>query len=96
MTENKRFKKCLIEFEKTKREFVFNVKEFMRDKGIPVKLTFFGDTFGLDIDNMRDVPRKIPLDVLTDFCKDFGCEFEYTCCDGNRWIFSFNKLNMGY
>ena len=106
MTE-KRFKNALIEFEKAKNElkkekrtFVFDVKEFMLKNGIPIKVLFFGDTFGLDIDlnihNWRDVPRKIPLDVLTDFCKEFGCEFEYTNSDGERYIFSFNGLSMGY
>lgn len=101
------FKNCLIEFDKAKqklarekRTFEFDVKEFMRNKGVPVKVLFFGNTFGLDIDlninNCQDVPRKIPLDVLSDFCKEFGCEFEYNNCDGNRWIFSFNGLSIGY
>ena len=106
MTE-KRFKNILIEFdkvtqnlEKEKRTFKFDVQEFMRDRGIPVKVLFFGDTFGLDIDlnvhNWRDVPRKIPLDVLTDFCKEFGCEYERTIDSGDRWIFSFNGLSVGF
>ena len=101
----KRFKNCLIEFDKAKQKlerekttFIFDVKEFMRDKGIPVRVLFFGDTFGLDIvvtmDNFRDVPRTIPLNVLMDFCDEFGCEFQYNNCDGNRWIFSFNGLDM--
>lgn len=108
MTENKkRFRDCVVEFdkakqkmEKEKRIFAFDVKEFMRDKGIPVEILFFGDTFGLDIDlnikNWRDVPLKIPLDVLSDFCKEFGCDFEYNNCDGHRWIFSFDGLHIGY
>lgn len=102
---NKRFRNCLIEFdkvkqnlEKEKRTFKFDVTEFMRDKGIPVRVLFFGDTFGLDIDlsfnNWRDVPRKIPLDVLTDFCNEFGCEYEKTV-NGHRWIFSFYGLDIG-
>ena len=106
MTE-KRFKSCLVEFDKAKQImdeekiiFAFDVMEFMRDKGIPVKILFFGNTFGLDIDlnvkNWEDIPRKIPLDVLSDFCKEFDCQFEYSNCDGGRWIFSFNGLNMGY
>ena len=54
---NKKFRNCLIEFdklktnlEKEKREFVFDVQTFMRERGIPVRVLFFGDTFGLDID----------------------------------------------
>lgn len=104
---NKRFRNVLIEFdivkenmEREKKTFVFDVKEFMRNKGIPVKILFFGRTFGLDIDvnvnNWQDVPTKIPLDVLSDFCKEFGCDFEYNNCDGDRWIFSFNGMIIGY
>lgn len=106
MTE-KRFRNILIEFDKVtqnlvreKKTFEVDVKEFMRNKGIPVKILFFGKTFCLDIDvnvsNRQDIPRKIPLDVLSDFCKEFGCDFEYNNCDGNRWIFSFNEMKIGY
>lgn len=105
MTEQ--FKDVLIEFDKArqnlddaKRTFQIDVIVFMKKRGIPVRVLFFGDSFGLDIDlnvsNWQDVPRKIPLDVLSDFCKEFGCDFEYTTCDGDRWIFSFNELSMGY
>lgn len=104
---NKRFRNVLIEFDKVKQNierekktFAFDVKEFMRNKGIPVKVLFFGKTFGLDIDvnvsNLQDVPRKIPLDVLSDFCKEFGCDFEYNNYEGDRWIFSFNGMTIGY
>ena len=103
----KRFKDVLIEFDKAKqnlddakRTFQIDVIVFMKKRGIPVRVLFFGNSFGLDIDlnvsNWQDVPRKIPLDVLSDFCKEFGCEYEYTNCDGDRWIFSFNGLGMGY
>lgn len=104
---NKRFRNILIEFDKVtqnlvreKKTFEVDVKEFMRNKGIPVKILFFGKTFCLDIDvnvsNRQDIPRKIPLDVLSDFCKEFGCDFEYNTCDGDRWIFSFNEMKIGY
>lgn len=96
---NQRFKNILIEFDKItqnlereKKTFEFDVKEFMRNKGIPVKILFFGNTFGLDI-NLNVSNWQ---DVLSDFCKEFGCEFEYNNCDGNRWIFSFNGMKMGY
>ena len=100
---NKRFKDCRVEFDKIKQKierekttFKFDVKEFMINKGIPVKVLFFGEigeTFGLEIDlnknNLQDIPLKIPLNVLIDFCKEFGCDFEYNNCNGHRWIFSF-------
>lgn len=106
MTE-KPFKDCLIEFNKAKQnlneskmQFECDVIEFMRDKGISVRVLFFGNTFGLDINipinNFGNISRKIPLDILTDFCDEFGCEFEYTNCDGARYIFSFDGLNMMY
>lgn len=104
---NKRFKNVLIEFDKVKdnlkrekKTFEFDVKEFMKNKGIPVKILFFGNTFGLDIDlntnNWQNIPKKIPLNVLSDFCKEFDCDFEYNNCNGTRWIFSFNGLYMDY
>ena len=107
MTENKRFKNALIEFEKAKKElenekrtFVFDVETFMLKNRIPIKVLFFGDSFGLDINlNIHDwseTPRKIPLSVLTSFCDEFGCEFECTVCDGNRWIFNFNGMDMRF
>ena len=103
----KRFKDVLIEFDKAKRNleneqqnFRIDVMRFMKNKGIPVRVVFFGDSFGLDIDfdvpNWQDVPLKMPLNVLCDFCKEFGCDFEYTNCDGHRWIFSFGGLSVGY
>lgn len=106
MTE-KRFKDCLVEFNNIKQELEYNklkfaheVSEFMRNKGIPVKVLFFGDCFGLDIDlnvpDWENVPLKIPLNVLTDFCNEFGCDFECTACKGERWIFGFDGLVMGY
>ena len=104
---NEQFKEAIIEFDKAtqkfeneKRTFEYDVKIFMRDKGIPIKIAFFGSTFGLDIDldapNGSDIPRKIPINVLYDFCNEFGCDFERTACDGERWIFTFNGLNMTY
>ena len=111
MTENKRFKNSLIEFDKAKqkledekRQFKFDVMDFMRDKGIPIEIRFFGDSFGLDINYFDNtwknaplkIPRKISLNVLSDFCKEFDCEFEYTTCDGERYIFSFNGMSIGY
>ena len=47
MTKN--FKDCLIEFDKaqqnlnkSKTNFILDVRNFMRDKGVPVKVLFFG------------------------------------------------------
>lgn len=65
----KEFKKSIVEFEKakqelnkSKRKFVFDVKEFMRVHEIPVKVLFFGNTFGLDIEinwnNIGNAPEK--------------------------------------
>lgn len=102
MTENKRFKQDVIdwnntikEFEESKEEFKFDCEEFMRNNAIKgVKLMFFGDAFGLDI--YCSNVSKIPLNILVNFCEEFGCTFEYTNCHGQRYIFSFDGLNMGF
>lgn len=102
----KKFKNSLIEFDKAKKElheqkmdFIFDVKRYMLKNGIHVRVLFFGDTFGLDIilgNNLSETPQKIPLSVLSNFCDRYGCEFEYTNCDGKRYIFSFDGISMGY
>ena len=104
---NEKFKNALIEFNKASRNlenekltFEADITVFMKERGIPVRVEFFIDTFGLDIDyrgpNWDKIPRKIPLDVLVDFCKEFGCEYEYTNCDGSRYIFKFDKLKVRF
>ena len=102
MTENKHFKQDIInwnnaqeEFKKSKGEFKFDCQEFMRNNGIKgVRLMFFGDTFGLDI--LCSNVSKIPLNVLVDFCEKFGCTFERTIDSGERYIFNFDGLSMGF
>lgn len=37
---------------------------------------------------------KITAKVLYDFCEEFECEFEHTVCDGSRYIFTFNDVDM--
>ena len=67
----------------------------MENNGIKgIKLMFFGDAFGLDLFSSN--VSKIPLNVLVDFCEEFGCTFEYTNSDGHRYIFSFDGLSMGF
>ncbi len=102
---NTKFKEEIIKFNDAKeqlkfakRQFETDVIIFMEKQGIPVRVLFFGDTFGIDIRvsmrNHSEVPHIIPLKVLSAFCDEFGCDFVYTCCDGNRWIFTFDKLSM--
>ena len=104
---NERFKQSLIEFHKSKNDynkekgiFASDVEYFMDRQGIPVRVHFFGQRFGVDIkrtiSTYRTVPNKIPLNVLMKFCEEFGCEFEKTCCNGNRYFFTFGKLDMSY
>ena len=108
---NTRFKKRLKEYDELinqlkydKEEFKYDVIRFMKSRGIPVRINFFGDTFGVDIhitkqdcSSESEVPLKIPLNVLMDFCNEFGCEYEHTIDSlGKRYIFSFNGLDMGF
>lgn len=37
---------------------------------------------------------KFTAKVLADFCEEFDCEFEYTTCDGDRYIFTFDDVDM--
>lgn len=34
------------------------------------------------------------IDVLYRFCKDFECEFLYTSCDGDRYVFKFKDIDI--
>lgn len=107
MSENKQFKDALIEFDKAKKDFVknrdkfkFDVMDFMKDKGIPVKVMFFTNFFEVAIDyyainNFDTIPKQIPLDVLSDFCEKFGCVCDFSKCKGHRYFFKFNGLSMG-
>ena len=94
------YKKAQEQFDKDKKRFRTEIILFFGKYDIPVKVLFFGKTFGIDIDinlsNIGEVPHKIPVEVLYDFCKEFGCDFEETVCDGSRWIFSFEGMFMGY
>ena len=37
---------------------------------------------------------KMTSKVLFDFCQEFGCEFTHTACDGDRYFFTFDDVDM--
>lgn len=37
---------------------------------------------------------KFTAKVLADFCEEFDCEFDHTSCDGDRYIFTFDDVDM--
>lgn len=41
-----------------------------------------------------DKDFKFTSQVLFDFCNEFECEFDHTSCDGDRYIFTFNDVDM--
>ena len=45
-------------------------------------------------DTIIDTDFKFTSEVLYDFCKEFDCEFDKTACDGDRYIFTFNDVDM--
>jgi len=45
-------------------------------------------------DTIIDTDFEFTSEVLYDFCKEFGCEFEHTSCDGSRYIFTFKDVDM--
>lgn len=106
MTENKRFKKSLIEYKKSvqklkteKEQFEVDVRDFMRKKGLNVNVIYLGDKFGVvlnkNTENIFDNP-PIPLDVLMEFCDTFDCEYEYMVRELRRYVFKFEgNLHMG-
>ena len=90
---NRNFKNEQIKFET-------DVERFMREKhNIPIKVLFFGNTFGIDIkhswDRAGDLPFRLSLQMIVDISDEFGCEFLETCCDGSRCIFKFDN-SCGY
>ena len=106
MTEKERFKKSLIEYKKSvqklqteKELFEVDVRDFMRKKGLNVRVIYLGDKFGVvlnnNTENIFDKP-SIPLDVLMEFCDTFDCEYEYMVRELKRYVFKFEgNLNMG-
>lgn len=106
MTKNKRFKKSLIEYKKSvqklkteKEQFEVDVRDFMRKKGLNVKVIYLGDKFGVvlnkNTENIFD-NTSIPLDVLIEFCDTFDCEYAYTVNELRRYVFKFEgNLHMG-
>lgn len=88
------------QYKEDLKQFKYDVINFMLEYDIPVKIYFFGNTFGIDIrrtfDDFGKVPLKIPIEVLYAFCKEFDCEFLYTTCDGHRWIFKIEGMSDTY
>lgn len=48
--------------------------------------------YGADKFIMSDF--KMTSKVLFDFCQEFGCEFTHTACDGDRYFFTFDDVDM--
>ena len=85
-------------------------KYFYDKYGIGINVYVWGSTFGIDKNlhiaytnmgkpyeteyeiNTRKFEFKI--NVLYEFCKDFECEFLYTTCDGDRYIFQFKDIDI--
>lgn len=106
MTKNKRFKKSLIEYKKSmqklkteKEQFEVDVRDFMRKKGLNVRVIYLGDKFGVVLNkNTEDIfdNPTIPLEVLMEFCETFDCECEYMVRELKRYVFKFEGyLYMG-
>lgn len=84
-------------------EFQESVKQyFLKKYDTRVNVLLFGNTFGLENDSEFYMTSmawgkykafEFSIQVLYDFCKEFGCEFEKTTCDGDRYIFYYKDDN---
>lgn len=82
------------------------INYFLEKYDAHVRVLTFGDTFGLEknmtyytnefLNGNRDIRLDFKFDirVLSDFCDEFECEFLHTSCDGDRFIFNFNDVDM--
>lgn len=78
------------------------IKYFSKKYNIKVRVLTFGSTFGIEKDYgfyskksfKENIYFKMNSKMLFDFCTEFECEFVSTCCDGDRYIFTFDDIDM--
>lgn len=110
MTENKeivsRLKESIEYRSKHKQiinEFLFAVRNYFLEKYNFHIRTLTGITwFAIEKDinyyyggeYIRDCDFKFTSKVLFEFCNEFDCEFQHTACDGSRYFFTLNDVDM--
>lgn len=110
MNDNKEIVKKLkqsIEYrskhKKIIKEFLYAIRKYFLEKYDFHVRTLTGVTwFAIEKDihyyygsnEIIHTDFKFTSKVLFDFCNEFDCEFEHTGCDGNRYFFTFNDVDI--
>lgn len=81
------------------------VNYFLTKYDVHVNVLKFGDSFGIEKDYNYYSKQlkfchgdafKFNSKVLFEFCNDFECEFIHTSCEGERYVFTFEDVDMKY
>ena len=110
MTENKAIVKELkdsIEYRSKHKKiidkFLRAVKEYFLDKyDFHIKTTTGIKWFSIEKDisyyyggtEIIDTDFKFTTKVLYEFCMEFECELDNVTCDGDRFVFTFEDVDM--
>ena len=94
------------EHKKIIEEFKHAIKNyFWKEYDVPVSVltgvTWFAIEKNISIVRNMDSDKaehmwkfEFTIDVLYKFCKTFECKFEHTACDGHRYVFTFDDVDM--
>ena len=108
MTENKQIVKQLkdsIQYRSKHKRYIQCFKDaiieyFFEKYNVCTRVLTGVTWFAVEINygyyaESRELPNfKFTLQILSDFCKEFECEYEKQTCDGSRHIFTFTDVDM--
>ena len=110
MTDNKKIVKELkesIEYRNKHKVFIDNflraIKNYFLEKydfhvNVLTGITWFAVEKNIHYyyggNTIIDTDFKFTSKVLFDFCNEFECEFDHTACDGRRYIFTFEDVDV--
>lgn len=83
------FKRAIKNYFLEKYDFHINVLTFVTHFAIEQNIPYYYRG-----EEIIHTDFKFTAKVLYDFCNDFECEFIETCCDGERYIFTFEDVDM--
>lgn len=83
------FKSMIVQYFKEKYDFHVRVLTGVTWFAIEKDLHYY---YGGNRFIMSDF--KMTSKVLFDFCQEFECEFTHTACDGDRYFFTFDDVDM--
>jgi len=83
------FKDMIVQYFKEKYDFHVRVLTGVTWFAVEKDLHYY---YGNDRFIMSDF--RFTSKILYDFCQEFECEFVETCCDGDRYLFTFEDVDM--